>query len=196
MCWNHEGNQNKSGLLWCISKEHINKSEVYTYQLLSNRLNLFLWKAFIVLKHFKQFSLRQAFSVKLADPNILEPIRDEKAQSNQTELLHTWANSVTTQNSWGVSKASIISIMFSCLSFLRIYIRSCGWQQKVRWYSEIRKKTAVVTSISCLRLCISLSVLPCLRMNFMATVWTETQNRRKQRVSSINYKGREWESIT
>uniref|UniRef100_A0A0A9E3J8 Uncharacterized protein n=1 Tax=Arundo donax TaxID=35708 RepID=A0A0A9E3J8_ARUDO len=36
--------------------------------------------------------------------------------------------------------------MFSCLSFLRI-------------------------SISCLRLCISLSVFPCLRMNFIATVW-------------------------
>jgi len=136
------------------------------------------------------------YHLKVSQPSPIRPIDDEIAHCNQTRFMCTWANSVTTQNSWGVSKASIISIMFSCLSFLRIYIRSCGWQQKVRWYSEIRKKTAVVTSISCLRLCISLSVLPCLRMNFMATVWTETQNRRKQRVSSINYKGREWESIT
>lgn len=32
----------------------------------------------------------------------------------------TWANSVTTQNSWGLSKESSIPIIFSCFNFLSI----------------------------------------------------------------------------
>ena len=56
------------------------------------------------------------------------------------------ANSVTTQNSALVSNESTMAMMLSCLSPRRI-------------------------SISCLSDLMSLSVLPCFAMNFMATIW-------------------------
>jgi len=65
------------------------REELSAYQLLSNSLNLFFWKAFIILEHLKQFSLRQAFPLKLASSKQLKPVKDEKGQGTQTEFLRT-----------------------------------------------------------------------------------------------------------
>lgn len=41
--------------------------------------------------------------------------------ANKKRQTRTWANSVTTQNSWGLSNASSISIMFSCFNCRNIW---------------------------------------------------------------------------
>lgn len=125
-----------SELVWCIR----NRRMVESYELLSNCLNFFFWKAFIILKHLKQFSLKQQLRNKFSQPKYIETNHWWGSTPYKTKFLCTWANSVTTQNSWGVSKASIISIIFSCLSFLRIYKNFDG-SKTVRWYSEIRNTT-------------------------------------------------------
>lgn len=52
--------------------------------------------------------------------NIFDGQRSSMDLPPKREAVITWANSVTTQNSCGLSKESSISIIFACFNFLRI----------------------------------------------------------------------------